>query len=408
MHESALTDNAETVLAELHAVLDRAAGRVAVALDPREQRDWLLGLQAVRARVESLCCQTAAGAERAALPQAEGLFSVGSLIARHTNADAAVAGRDRRLGLWLADFDRIADAFATGVLTRRHVDALRQATTPRTYTALLDSQAWLVEQAERLDYREFTAVLRYWVLAADPDGEEPRVQALRRHLSLHRGPDGMMTSRFILDPLAGQSLATAVAQENKRLLAEDEDAPAPRTTSQRQADALTRLVARGAARPDGSMPAPLIHLVMSQAVAERAIAEPGETVGLEYGSLDGRCELVDGTPIHPRHGAALLAVATLRRLVLGADREILDLSRKVRGFPAHLKQALLAAARGRCQVPGCDAPLPWLEADHLLPWIRGNPTATANGQIRCGPHNRAKSDQLPTTAVDFERIRASG
>jgi hypothetical protein len=110
---------------------------------------------------------------------------------------------------------------------------------------------------------------------------------------------------------------------------------------------------------------------------------------------DMRCELIDGTPIHPRFAAAVLATAVLRRLVLGADGEILDLGRKVRTFPRHLKQALLARARGHCQTPGCDAPHAWLQADHLIPWSHGGRTATVNGQILCDGDNKRKRDQQP-------------
>jgi hypothetical protein len=93
---------------------------------------------------------------------------------------------------------------------------------------------------------------------------------------------------------------------------------------------------------------------------------------------------------------AILATATLRRLVLGADGEILDLGRRVRTFPRHLKQALAAQSRGRCANQGCDAPYTWLQADHITPWNRNGTTSVGNGQMLCGPDNRRKSDQPPT------------
>ncbi|MGF1600245.1 MAG: HNH endonuclease signature motif containing protein, partial [Acidimicrobiales bacterium] len=90
-----------------------------------------------------------------------------------------------------------------------------------------------------------------------------------------------------------------------------------------------------------------------------------------------------------------LAVAELRRLVLGADSEILDLGRAVRDFPRKLKQAVIAATRGRCTVPGCDAKAHWLQIDHIKPWARGGLTDLANAQPMCGFHNKQKSDQPP-------------
>ncbi|MGF1598046.1 MAG: HNH endonuclease signature motif containing protein, partial [Acidimicrobiales bacterium] len=90
-----------------------------------------------------------------------------------------------------------------------------------------------------------------------------------------------------------------------------------------------------------------------------------------------------------------LAVAELRRLVLGADSEILDLGRAVRDFPRKLKQAVIAATRGRCTVPGCDAKAHWLQIDHIKPWARGGHTDLANAQPLCGFHNKQKTDQPP-------------
>ncbi len=88
-------------------------------------------------------------------------------------------------------------------------------------------------------------------------------------------------------------------------------------------------------------------------------------------------------------------MAELRRLVMDAASEKLDLGRRVRLYPRHLEDALLALGRGRCEVEGCDAPLSWLQADHRLPWRRDGFTSVANGGLQCDPHNKIKGDDLP-------------
>jgi len=177
------------------------------------------------------------------------------------------------------------------------------------------------------------------------------------------------------------------------------------------ADALVNLVTRGTIRPNGTVGAPLVHIVVGQDIIEEAICrntardagEPpvgpdgqvlGDDLGIDPGDPLRRCELIDGTPIHPNQVLGLLGVATLRRLVLGASGEILDLGRTVRNFPRHLKDAMAAANCGRCADTGCDAPASWLEADHIIPWSRRGTTATANGQTLCGPANKTKRDHI--------------
>ncbi|MGF1595956.1 MAG: DUF222 domain-containing protein [Acidimicrobiales bacterium] len=83
----------------------------------------------------------------------------------------------------------------------------------------------------------------------------------------------------------------------------------------------------------------------------------------------------------------------LRRLVLDAESEILDLGRTVRNFPRKFREALIAATRGRCQHAGCDAKVAWLEADHVQPWAHRGTTDLTNAQVLCGWHNKWKGDR---------------
>ncbi|QXV57393.1 HNH endonuclease [Amycolatopsis sp. TNS106] len=62
------------------------------------------------------------------------------------------------------------------------------------------------------------------------------------------------------------------------------------------------------------------------------------------------------------------------------------------------KRVMITRARGRCE----HKPLLWprcpekgTEADHIVPWSRGGPTALWNGQLLCRYHNRRKSNVIP-------------
>ncbi len=402
------------VLDRLDAVLDDAAALPLACLGPDETLAWLCRLQRLRARVDALACRSLTEAQNLPIDSpAVGRSSVADMVASHARVKARGLIADQRLAVWLRGYPDFAAAFSAGDLSRAHVHQLRQLDNPHTRRHLAEAQHYLVEAAQRCSWDDFLAVCRYWSLTFDPDGREPREQCAARSLSYRIDADGMISGRFRLDPLAGTAVTSAVEQQAQRLFRADTESDSnDRTASQRRADALVELVARGAQHPDQPLPAPLVHIVMSQKVAEDALARlasdategcaldsPGPVdssqLPLQFDDVDQRCELIDGTPIHPHFALAALATATLRRMVFGPNGEILDLGRKARGFPLHLKQALLVRARGRCQSAGCSAPLAWLQADHLLPWNRHGPTATDNGQILCDPHNKAKRDRPP-------------
>jgi len=74
------------------------------------------------------------------------------------------------------------------------------------------------------------------------------------------------------------------------------------------------------------------------------------------------------------------------------ESKAVDVAVNTRSFPPWMKHVLLVRARGRCQIPGCDTPFPWLQADHVKPYSRGGPTKLTNSQILCDPHNKWKRD----------------
>jgi hypothetical protein len=168
--------------------------------------------------------------------------------------------------------------------------------------------------------------------------------------------------------------------------------------------ALKALIIRGFARPDGTFPVPLGNIVMSLKVAEWALntlngGDPGDHVPVHPTDVDGRCELIDGTPIHPFlavHALGLINAdgtanpINLRRYVMEADGRILDISVNARIFPEWMRTGALVQSRGHCETHGCDAPHHWLQMDHVDPVDNGGQTNFNNVEPRCGPDNQAK------------------
>lgn len=391
----ATDDPVSDLVAATDAAIDELGALATASLPGEDVVRLAVELQRLRGRIDALACRVAVAVGATDLPALEGRRSVAAVLAARTGHDPRPIAGDVRLGTWLDDFAHFARAARRGALSRRHLDVLRQLDNTRTHHRLVEGQPDLIEAAATCSWAEFAQVARYWTLAADPDGAAPEDRVAARYCRLTKDTDGNVVGTFCLDPIAGEAFRSALSAEEQHLFRADADADTAneRTASQRRADALVALAVRGAGRSPRTGPAPLVHLVLSQQVAEQLLAN--RPIQLDATSLDGRCELIDGTPIHPRAAAEVLARASFRRLVIGSGGEPLDLGRRVRAFPPRLKQALLVTARGRCQHRGCDAPIGWLQADHVRPFSRGGPTALWNGQILCDVHNKLKRDQEP-------------
>lgn len=426
--------------------LDRACAVNMVGLSRADMSVFVCRIQELRARTDALAAVAAYQADQAAVQLLGKTRGVPSHVALRTNAAARVVGRDRNIGDWLAFFPMFQDAALQGVLTPAHIGVLRKACNRRTETALRDYQQVFVNAARDCSFEGFCQAATYWLNLIDPDGDAPDEQADTRSTTVRRNSDGTVSGDFDLDAVGGTVVLSAIEQETQRLLTKELEA-APdgprRTDAQRRADAFVNLISRGALRDDGTLPAPLVHLVVGQRIADDALKRYGneplaegetlpDTLPLDPNHPEGRCELADGTPIHPKHLMRILDHATLRRIALSNEHTVADLSKPIRrkkssgpltsaqlavlisqaasvplesssrNFPAHLKQALLVAARGRC-ANGCQCPTTWLHADHIHPHNRGGPTATWNGQILCSHCNRTKRDQITGPAYRQHR-----
>jgi len=390
-------------LADLTAALDTVLTESLSALSAAELTTRACELERLASKLEAARCATLAAAAGAADAPATlrelGYRNPAQAVADRAKVDPRVARRMLRLGTWVMDFPIFAAAFAAGDLTHRHLDELRKLDSSERRLALVEAQEYLVEAAATCDFEDFLRTVVYWLNAADPDGQEPREQTARTGCSYRKHADGSVSGRFFLDPLAGQAFRRAVDSESQRLFRQDAEDGRVRSPWQRGGEALVSLVANGAKAGAGAAGpvTPLVNIVVGLELAENLADQlTGAEVTPMAPSLDDvdrRCELDDGTPLHPRLAAVALASGMLRRIVLDAAGRPLDASVKARGFPPWMKEILLIQARGRCRSPGCDAPLAWLQADHVRPHSRGGPTALSNGQILCDPHNKWKRDR---------------
>ena len=93
-----------------------------------------------------------------------------------------------------------------------------------------------------------------------------------------------------------------------------------------------------------------------------------------------------GTPVSPAQCRRLACNAGLIPVVLDGDSAVLDLGLSRRLFDRNQRYALAVRDKG-CIWPGCDRPVAWTEAHHIVPWSAGGPTDLDNGCLICPFHH---------------------
>lgn len=343
----------------------------------------------------------------------------------HTNARAALkhlgrlSGRESlgrvQTARALQHLPAVEAAYAAGKIPVGHVRAIaRAANNPRVSEYLPVADEIFAAQASELGYDEFCSWLREWEQLADADGAAAAAERSheRRCFSLLENEiDGSFTSAGHHGSLQGAAMAELLdVYERAEFEADWAEARAEhgtearvehlrRTPAQRRADALFEIFRRaGGARADDRSPDPLVNIVIDQETFEDELRRAaGEEVETDPNDAEGRrCHTVGGTTLHPSDALAAAIVGYVRRVVVDAAGNVIDVGRKRRLFTGTSREAVLLQALLRdpgglcCGWHGCSARGPSLQADHREPAARGGPTDVANGDAYCGSHNRIK------------------
>jgi hypothetical protein len=182
---------------------------------------------------------------------------------------------------------------------------------------------------------------------------------------------GFVALRGFFDPIAAATIKTAVLPLARRAGAGD-DRPLPR----RLADALVEVA--GHALDLGAVPTTggaSTHLQLTASV---------ETVmGLE-GASGGDLEFAG--PVPAATVQRLACDARVRRVLLGPNSAVIDVGRVLR-LPSPAARTALRARSGGCEWPGCDRPVAFTNAHHLVHWGHGGGTDVDNLILLCYRHH---------------------
>ena len=313
-------------------------------------------------------------------------------LVENTGMSGAEARRAVRLADALAAVPAAADALTVGRITTGHASVLANGVSwlNQPAAALDDS---LLEAAGRQSVDEFRATIAEWerIENGDTDG---RQQAARQHrnrtFSWSIRHDGMVSLRGELAPDTGAMVTGALQALSEHLWrTEDERAPGPitgraadsdrgRTTGQRNADAVVEL-ARRATSPggtaDGSGGRPRVDLLVAVDLDRLS----RETTG-------SRCHTADGVALPAATVRRLACDAGVIPVVLGSNGDVLDVGRRTRTIPTAIRNALVVRDGG-CTHPGCDRPVSWCDAHHVVHWSDGGPTSLENLVLLCSAHH---------------------
>ena len=283
----------------------------------------------------------------------------------------------------------MAGAWRHGQLATAQIDLVVSAVNDRTVHWLREHDAVLASTLIGLPARESAVVVRHWKAHVDALVDDHPPAMLERAVYLSPGLDGAGELTGRLDPGGYQVIDAALAAATTA----DLDGEPVRTMAQRRGDALVAVAQfflDHRPGPSRRRHRPHVHVTLTVEELERRAAGR---------SLDGR--FIDRASM-----AALLCDAGIHRIVTDGASAVLDVGRTTRTVGHHLFSALAVRDQG-CRFPGCDRPVSWCEAHHVVAWAHGGATALSNLVLLCWRHHHDFAHQpawhlklLPDASVE--------
>lgn len=290
-------------------------------------------------------------------------------------------------GSLVDDFPSVSAAWRRGDISAQHVDALGRIL--KRYADLRDDLLALDDAIAAVgvhcDPREFYQRLRMLCHRANPDAVDDRER--EQPLSLHVSTmlDGLVRVDGTLDAVLGGRLV-AMLESGRRTVVAGEGAPDRRPVSERNLDALARILdAAGAATDDLTMP-----LVTGERPTLN-VTVPIDAL-IDETSVEVAWLERFGVPATMITGAAarqLACDASVRPLIVDRQGQLVAMLPKVRAIHPALRRAVFIRDR-HCRFTGCRARID--EVHHITYYRHGGPTVLANLVGLCWHHHHLVHD----------------
>ena len=309
----------------------------------------------------------------------------------------------------LENLPQTADALASGTISYAKVRALTRVATP-------EHEAELLKFARASSAAKLERTLRMWKkLSRDEELTAEQARRRSRTFSVFVDGDGMYVVKGRLEPEVGAVLMRAVEAASDALFRREGEGGAGGReggagSGSREGGAGSRGNDAGNARPEPKQRrADAVGLL-----AERALAagfgggecrEPRARPRVESGTRAERYQVMvhcdastlaaEGEPGRSDLDGIRVSAETSRRMACDAavvamvhaeDGSVLNVGRRTRTIPPHIRRALEERDRG-CRFPGCGCQ--FTEAHHVKHWADGGETSLSNTVLLCRRHHRA-------------------
>lgn len=399
-------------LAEVAAVLKVLGGRVpdredAGSVELGDLDGCLASLKRVEGATAAIKARLVGCATAARAHDAAGMSGTDAYLRNRMGLSAREAKRQAELARGLDGMDDATDALADGRLGAEQAAALGRAARRGHLGSPDQVQKQLLGDATRSSPEQLNDKIRRAEQAADNDTlrrDENRAHA-RRRASCSRRDDGMWQLHALLDPVGGETVATAI-----RAFTTPDPPQTPirerRTPEQRTADGLiaTAEAAISAGAPVAGGVRPHISIIVrpepdptgttAQDAADRTSerpdhdpVRPADEPGPQPGPRGPTATTSNGATISPDATERLLCDARLTRIVMNASSQILNVGRATRTW-THAQRTAITARDRHCRGPGCDRPPDWCHIHHIRWWSNGGRTDLDNGILLCTRHHR--------------------
>lgn len=232
----------------------------------------------------------------------------------------------------------------------------------------------LIEIVEPLSVSDTGKVIEYWRQSVDGPGDtDLETQLQRRGLSLSKSHGGMRRVDGWLTTQAGEALETAL--QSLTPPPRDGDFRTPR---QKRHDALEDLTRHW-----------LDHGDTPQLGGEKPHITLLTDLDALKGIAGGTHETINGDVVDVETIRQTSCDASISRIVIGPDSEILDIGRKTRVWTTAQRRAIIARDR-HCTHPGCETRPGYCDIHHIEHWADGGTTSVDKGRLLCRFHHTSE------------------